>query len=329
MDHISILLPVFNAESFLEACLDSVLHQSYPYWELIAVNDFSEDNSLQILNEYAEQDDRIRVIPNSEKGIIPALQAAYTVSSFDLITRMDADDVMPKNKLEVLLNTLKDDMHADIACGKVKYFADEQLGNGYLRYEKWLNNLVDGGLFYEEIYKECVIPSCGWLGRKEAIERAGGIVNDIYPEDYELVFRWYKHDLEIKGVDQIVHLWRDHESRTSRNSKHYADNTFLELKIRHFLELDYNSNVPLTLWGSGLKGKRAAKMLNRQNIPFRWISNNENKVGQTIYGQIIEHESVIDEMPSGQVLILVASKTDQQSIAKKLKNARTNNFWFC
>lgn len=309
--------------------MQSIQQQSYPHWELLAVDDFSDDRSPEILREYSLRDERIRLIQHSDKGIIPALKAAYAASNYEFITRMDADDIMPEYKLEALLHALEEDSKADVVCGKVKYFADEQLGNGYLRYEKWLNKLVDEGLFYREIYKECVVPSCGWLGRKEAIEQAGGMVNGIYPEDYELVFRWYKHNLQIKGIDQLVHLWRDHENRTSRNSKHYADNTFLDLKLGNFLELDYNSKVPLVIWGSGLKGKRAAKMLNKQSIPFRWISNNENKVGQTIYGQMIEHESVIDDLSSGQVLILVASVQDQRSITEKLRNVQTENFWFC
>ncbi len=64
---ISILMPVYNAAPFLEACLDSIVEQSSKDWELIAVNDQSTDTSLEILNKYASKDKRIRVLDNKGK----------------------------------------------------------------------------------------------------------------------------------------------------------------------------------------------------------------------------------------------------------------------
>src|SRR5690606_32129080 len=96
---VSIIMPVKNTSAYLEACLNSVLQQSEPNWELIAVDDHSTDDSKAILHKYAANDARIKVLENTAKGIIPALQLAYSKSSGECITRMDSDDIMVPEKL--------------------------------------------------------------------------------------------------------------------------------------------------------------------------------------------------------------------------------------
>ncbi|MCB9295170.1 MAG: hypothetical protein H6559_18915 [Lewinellaceae bacterium] len=90
---------------------------------------------------------------------------------------------------------------------------------------------------YQEIYREC--PSLpGWMVYREALLVCGGFGQDAYPEDYDLAFRFYKHRLRIAASRDVVHLWRDHPGRASRNVAFYADPTFLSLKMKYFLEID-------------------------------------------------------------------------------------------
>ncbi|MGB1247507.1 MAG: glycosyltransferase family 2 protein, partial [Chitinophagales bacterium] len=140
---ISILMPVYNADKYLEETLDSILVQDYTDWQLIAVNDNSTDKSDTILLKYAAKDRRIKVLLNPEKGIITALRLAYENASGEYITRMDADDIMPKYKLDEMLRILQKNGSGIVATGKVKYFSETTLGDGYKRYEQWLNSLVD------------------------------------------------------------------------------------------------------------------------------------------------------------------------------------------
>ena len=134
-DLISILMPVKNAEPFLQECLDSILAQDIQNWELIAIDDGSEDNSHSILLEYSFKDERIYPLSNIGKGIIPALQLAFENCSGNVITRMDADDIMVVEKLSTLLGNLKLKGTGNIAIGMVEYFSGSQLGNGYKIYE--------------------------------------------------------------------------------------------------------------------------------------------------------------------------------------------------
>ena len=113
-------MPVKNTSAYLEACLNSVLQQSEPNWELIAVDDHSTDDSKAILNEFAAKDPRIKVLENSKKGIISALQLAYSKSSGKFITRMDSDDIMIPEKLATQKQQLLQHGNNHIALGLVK-----------------------------------------------------------------------------------------------------------------------------------------------------------------------------------------------------------------
>ncbi|MEC8724336.1 MAG: glycosyltransferase family 2 protein, partial [Bacteroidota bacterium] len=248
---VSILVPFRNTSNYLKACLDSILEQSYTHWELVIVDDHSSDQSYKIVENYAKKDPRIKLLKNKGIGIISALQTAYKSSVGKFITRMDSDDIMQKNKIEFMVNDLSQNGQGFIALGLVKYFCDTGVKEGYKRYEKWLNDLISKGTSFNEIYKECVIPSPCWMVYRSDFEKANGFDSNVYPEDYDLAFRFYEIGLRCIPTKNILHMWRDYPNRTSRISPNYAENSFLELKIHYFLRLSYDSLKTLVLWGAG------------------------------------------------------------------------------
>ncbi|MFB0925699.1 MAG: glycosyltransferase, partial [Vicingaceae bacterium] len=207
---VSIIMPVKNTVQFLEQCLDSILDQTYANWELLAVDDSSSDDSFNILQAYSEKDSRVKPFRNDGKGIIEALRLAYSKSSGELISRMDSDDIMTQNKLEVLSSNLINNGKGNLAAGLVKYFSDTELGEGFQKYEAWLNNLIIKGNCFEEIYKECVIPSPCWMVFREDFEKCDALRPNRYPEDYDLTFRFYINGLKPIPCDTILHHWRDY-----------------------------------------------------------------------------------------------------------------------
>lgn len=316
-------MPVKNAGAYLEDCINSVIKQSENNWELIAINDHSTDDSLNILNEFALKDERINVFTNIGEGIIDTLRLAYSKSIGNLITRMDADDLMAKNKLHLLKQKLVEVGTGYVATGLVKYFSENELGNGYKKYEQWLNHLTKNQNNFTEIYKECVIPSPCWMLYKSDLEKCEAFKPNQYPEDYDLCFRFYKHNLKVAGVKEVLHYWRDYPTRTSRTDENYLDNRFLNLKLHYFLQLDYQPNKNLVLWGAGKKGKLIAKHLKKKNIAFKWITNNPKKIGQDIYGVTIEDQNNI----STQSLQLIIAFVETDGIIQTLSIA-TLNFHF-
>ncbi len=330
---VSILIPFKNTQDFLVECLQSILDQTYQNWEVIAVNDHSTDVSKTLVSEYCENDSRIQVLDNTGKGIIPALRTAYAQSKGQLISRMDADDIMTPNKLEFMTSSLVQSGQGHVAVGQVKYFAENGINDGYKRYEHWLNALTGNGNNYSEIYKECVIPSPCWMTYREDLDACGAYEPDRYPEDYDLAFRFYEKGLHCIPCAEVLHHWRDYESRTSRTSEHYAQNYFLDIKLHYFLKLDRKPQRPLVIWGAGTKGKTIAKSLVEKQIDFYWVCDNINKIGKEIYGQPMLHFSEIAQMKHPQTVITVANMQAQQSIFSFLSElghkSMKDFFFFC
>lgn len=130
---ISIIIPVYNAEKFLPACLDSVLAQTYKNWEAICVNDGSADNSPQILAEYAAKDARFHIINQPNSGGSASRNRGLKAASGQYIAFLDNDDIYHPQYLEILLANLQTSQ-ADISCCSYLKFYGE---NNYIFTEKY------------------------------------------------------------------------------------------------------------------------------------------------------------------------------------------------
>jgi len=324
-------MPVKNAGLYLEDCIISIQSQTEQNWELIAVNDGSTDNSADILNWFSAVDEHIQYTKNKGSGIIDALKTGYELSHGNFIHRMDADDLMVPEKLALLKGKLQQQGKLTVATGKVEYFAAEGVNEGYINYQNWLNKLCETDTHWKELFKECVIASPNWLLHRVDFEKCGAFNSDIYPEDYDLVFRMHEAGLKVVAVDAVTHLWRDHEERSSRNDENYAAYTFFEIKLRYFLRLKYNPKRPLMIWGAGKKGKDLAKKLQALDVPFTWVSNNPKKHGKEIYDQLMESFESIATKDSPQIIITVALKNAKSEIIEfleKLNLKEDEDFFF-
>ena len=100
---ISIIIPVYNVESYLCRCLDSILIQSYKGWECILVDDGSTDGSSKICDDYVEKDDRFKVIHKENGGVSSARNIGIRESKGDWMFFADADDILEKDALQTLM----------------------------------------------------------------------------------------------------------------------------------------------------------------------------------------------------------------------------------
>lgn len=112
---ISVVLPVYNAERFLDRCLGSVLGQTYENIEVIAVNDGSKDGSLAVLRDYAEKDSRIHIVDQKNAGVATARNVGLANASGDYILFVDADDWIELDMAASLMELLEGAPDTDIA----------------------------------------------------------------------------------------------------------------------------------------------------------------------------------------------------------------------
>lgn len=162
---ISIIVPVYNKAKYLKRCFDSVLYQTFKDFELILVNDGSQDNSLDICKYYEQLDNRVRVIDTPNRGSSSARNTGYSESTGKWIIFFDADDWIDSHMLQLLYDA-GENQNADIAaCGLLLDDGEHE--------KKALLYPYDNYEPHSEIYRiECQYSSaCNKLVKRELFEK--------------------------------------------------------------------------------------------------------------------------------------------------------------
>lgn len=115
---ISVVIPVYNAEKFLDKCLEHIIHQTYKNLEIIIIDDGSRDNSPVIYNKYAKQDKRIKIKKQKNSGPAVALNTGLSMASGDYIHFHDHDDYVNLDYFEIMVDAAKK-TNSDVLCGEV------------------------------------------------------------------------------------------------------------------------------------------------------------------------------------------------------------------
>lgn len=130
---VTIVVPMYNVEKYIEKCIDSLTNQTYKNIEIIIVNDGTKDNSLTIAEEKAKEDNRIKIISQSNQGLSAARNMGIDNASGDYICFVDSDDFVHPDYIKLLLETILKN-NADISVCDFFYIDDK--GNIWKRKEK-------------------------------------------------------------------------------------------------------------------------------------------------------------------------------------------------
>src|SRR5665647_1469233 len=109
---VTVLMSVYNSESFLAEAIDSILGQTFKDFEFLIINDGSKDKSLEIIKNRAKNDPRIRLISRPNKGLVKSLNEGLAKARGEYIARMDSDDISLKTRLKKEVDFL--DSHPDV-----------------------------------------------------------------------------------------------------------------------------------------------------------------------------------------------------------------------
>lgn len=121
MKKVSVIVPVYNRQEYLKDCLESIIHQNYSNLEILVVNDGSTDGSLKIANQYARQDQRIKVLNSPNMGISAARNHGIDCSTGDYLTFVDSDDWLDLRYVSTLIQQ-KVKYHSNIATTSFRVF---------------------------------------------------------------------------------------------------------------------------------------------------------------------------------------------------------------
>lgn len=125
MPEISVIVPIYNVEKYLEKCIESILNQTFADFELILVNDGSPDGSAKICEKYAKTNDKIKLISQENAGLSAARNAGINIAKGKYLAFIDGDDYITDDMLEILHSNAKKTNSQISACGMVDTYGDE------------------------------------------------------------------------------------------------------------------------------------------------------------------------------------------------------------
>lgn len=201
---ISIGIPFYNAQEYLEDAICSVLAQTFTHWELILIDDGSTDNSLNIAYKYQSIDNRIRVISDGKNMKLPyRLNQLIEESKGDFIARMDADDVMHPDRLEKQLNFLEDNKRYDLVSTGLVSINNCNIVKGYRKVKSLYDDFANIKTSYPIVHPS-VMARKSWFDRNKYSEK--------YPraEDFELWTRAISNnDFKMAVLPDLLLYYRE------------------------------------------------------------------------------------------------------------------------
>lgn len=202
---ISVIMSVYNTEKYLLESVNSILNQEEVDFQLIIVNDGSTDNSINILSQIEQRDERVLVINQDNRGLAVSLNTAINISTGEYIARMDADDIADSKRLLKQLNFLKENRNTGIVGSYVHVF-----GDGKTRVWKYPlnNNECDVALLF---FNPLAHPAV--MFRRSVVDDIG--LYDLsfeYDQDYELWAR-ASGSHGISNIPDILLKYRIHNNQ--------------------------------------------------------------------------------------------------------------------
>ncbi|CAM9357876.1 glycosyltransferase family 2 protein [Acinetobacter bereziniae] len=225
---ITIGIPIYNAEAYLEDAINSILIQSFKNWELILVDDGSTDRSLQIAQSF--NDSRIRVIFDGKNKKLPSrLNQIIELAKYDYIARMDADDLVDVDRLKIQFEYLQNHPEVDLVTTGMYSIGkkNEILGK---RIPK--DCMMNAGEILQGLTN---LLHASMLARKEWCLRNLYRVDNALAEDYELwLSAAIKDDLKYSVIQEPLYYYREVEN-VKRDKMIKGYNTQIEVINRYYV----------------------------------------------------------------------------------------------
>lgn len=230
---ISIIVPIYNVERYINRCINSILNQTFTNFELILVNDGSLDRCGEICNKYEKKDSRIKVIHKSNGGVSSARNIGIDNASGEYIGFVDPDDYIDENMYEVLYKTIKNS-NSDIAISSFSYII-----NGNEKPQDISNNKI---IFNKDEaiknYFDMIYPfNCSFMWnkifKKELFDGVRLNTSILVQEDTEIMIRLYSKSKRVVYIGQPLYFYelRDGSvtSNTISKAKITTEKAFLEI----------------------------------------------------------------------------------------------------
>ncbi|RKW53370.1 MAG: glycosyltransferase [Lachnospiraceae bacterium] len=260
---VSIVMPIYNSETYLDEAILSIIHQTYKNWELLIINEFgSNEEGKRIINRYAAIDSRIRLIQNSERlGIAESLNEGLRQAKGEYIARMDGDDISLPERIEKQVEFMESNNDI-LLCGvQVEVFGSEKWD---WKLETDPARIRTDALFYSP----CVHPTI--LFRRDVINKYNVFYNKDYKasEDYDFFTRILEFG-EIANLKEVLFKYRLYGTNATYINNNIGFKIYSDVMERHFhkLGIDFSrKEVDLLSVHYSLKGLEGVEVLEKMVV---------------------------------------------------------------
>ncbi len=228
---VSIILPCYNAEKYLDYALGSIINQDYKNLEIICIDDGSSDGTLDILHAYQRKDDRIVIVQNEKNlGLIASLNKALSLVRGEYFARMDADDYSLPNRISSQINYISQHPEIDLVSTAYNYFQVNEKANKYI----YPIATKQKSLKFLSLF-------CTPLTHASVLAKSKLIKDQIYfydtsynhAEDFELFSRLAWRDVKLEMISESFYWVRIHKDSVSAKFNSIQLNTNLKIIKRN------------------------------------------------------------------------------------------------
>ena len=294
---VSVILPVYNAYPYLSETLESVIHQTYKHLEILLIDDGSSDGSGDICDEYANKDERIKVVHQVNSGVATARNTGLNILTGEVIAFLDSDDLYDPEYVQTMVSALLQE-NADLVMCKYSKFSSNSTSNhnnencnvfpkiesGIYNRSSALCALIDGTIdhyLWNKVYRKKL-----W----NSIRFPDG---HLY-EDEDTIFRILDHCEMVYVLDQSLYFYRLHSSSIthSRSLKKTNDRIITWTHITSFVE----DNTPGTFTNKQLKESRQFLVIQMVTYYMQLLSEHKEKeCGAEVRKKLIENEMIVKD----------------------------------
>lgn len=239
---ISVIIPIYKVEKYLEQCVMSVLNQTYRDIEVILVDDGSPDGCPAMCDTFAEKDNRIRVIHKPNGGSSDARNAGTRVATGDYILYLDSDDfwVNPTD-LEVLVNAVQETPDCDFIGFNSSYYyeVDDKIVH-WINFDKEIEKSVSSDVCITKLVTSGVFPmsACMKLIKREFIQGKIEFIKGVYSEDIPWFIELLKKSDKCRFVNHYMYMYRKGLTTSISGSFSYKKYSDLFKLLRDGVELN-------------------------------------------------------------------------------------------
>ncbi len=256
LPRISVIIPLYNHEKYIEEAVFSVLEQTVSDFELIIINDGSEDNSTDVVQKI--KDNRIRYYYQENRGAHNTLNRGIDMAQGEFISILNSDDVYDRNRFELCLNTLEKDSSTAAVSSYIEYIDENgrfiKLKRG--AEDNWIDKESEtsfkdhGNLTLDLLAGNFLKTTSNLFCRRDVFSQVGRFRDLRYTHDYDFFLR-LSHQHHIQLLSEPLLKYRIHQQNTLKENTAAADFecalVLSDFIIKHDLSVLFGENLSLTM----------------------------------------------------------------------------------